>query len=181
MGGSDISRVTCRSGSAKIVLWPVHPSLIFLEMTINSTWCTVAHTLWIFLLHGLVRLPQIPGISTFLFSSKLQYPNMGAHPASYSVGTGGSFPEGKTTKAWSWPLTPSSTEVKNEWSRTSTPPICFHGVRMSQLCLHLPHPRVRSFPVPTHIVTDWQIHTIHAIKPTKALMLNNILFTHNLS
>jgi hypothetical protein len=29
----------------------------------------------------------------------------GAHPASYPVGTGGSFPGGKATGAWSWPLT----------------------------------------------------------------------------
>jgi hypothetical protein len=29
----------------------------------------------------------------------------GVHPASYPVGTGGSFPEGKAARAWSWPLT----------------------------------------------------------------------------
>jgi hypothetical protein len=34
------------------------------------------------------------------------------HPASYSLGTRGSFPGGKEAEAWSWPLTPSSAEVK---------------------------------------------------------------------
>jgi hypothetical protein len=29
----------------------------------------------------------------------------GAHPASYPIGTGGSFPGGKAAGAWSWPLT----------------------------------------------------------------------------
>jgi hypothetical protein len=30
----------------------------------------------------------------------------GAHPASYPMGTKGSFPGGKVAGAWSWPLTP---------------------------------------------------------------------------
>jgi hypothetical protein len=38
----------------------------------------------------------------------------GAHPASYQMNTRGSFPGGKAVGAWSWPLTPSSAEVK-EW------------------------------------------------------------------
>jgi len=29
----------------------------------------------------------------------------GAQPASYPMGTGGSFPLGKAAGAWSWPLT----------------------------------------------------------------------------
>jgi hypothetical protein len=29
----------------------------------------------------------------------------GAHPASYPMGTGGSFPGGKAAGAWSWPHT----------------------------------------------------------------------------
>jgi hypothetical protein len=36
----------------------------------------------------------------------------GAHPASYPMGTWGSFLGGKATGAWSWPLTPSSSDVK---------------------------------------------------------------------
>jgi hypothetical protein len=45
----------------------------------------------------------------------------GAHPASNPIGTRGSFPGGKAADAWSWPLTPSSAEVKNAWLYTSTP------------------------------------------------------------
>jgi len=29
----------------------------------------------------------------------------GAHPASYTMGTGGSLARGKAAEAWSWPLT----------------------------------------------------------------------------
>jgi hypothetical protein len=38
----------------------------------------------------------------------------GAHPASYPMGTRGSFSRGKAVGAWSWPSPPSSAEVK-EW------------------------------------------------------------------
>lgn len=34
---------------------------------------------------------------------------------------GGHFPRGKEARAWSWPHTPSSTEIKNAWSYTSGP------------------------------------------------------------
>jgi len=37
-----------------------------------------------------------------------------ANPASYPMDTGG-----KAAGAWSWPLTPSSAEIKNGWSYTS--------------------------------------------------------------
>jgi len=47
----------------------------------------------------------------------------GAHPASYWMGTGS-----KVAGAWSWPLTSSSTEVKNVWSYTSTCSIHLHGI-----------------------------------------------------
>jgi hypothetical protein len=32
-------------------------------------------------------------------------PGTGAHPASYKIGAGGSYPGGKAAGAWSWPLT----------------------------------------------------------------------------
>jgi hypothetical protein len=48
-----------------------------------------------------------PGrVKNFLFSTST---GSGAHPVSYSIGTGGSFPEGKVAGAWSWP---TSAEVK---------------------------------------------------------------------
>jgi hypothetical protein len=46
----------------------------------------------------------------------------GAYPASYPMGTRGSFPGGKAAGAWSWPLVPRS---KNEWNYTSTPEYAF--------------------------------------------------------
>jgi len=36
----------------------------------------------------------------------------GAHPASNRMGTRGSFPGDKAARAWSWPLTTTSAEVK---------------------------------------------------------------------
>jgi hypothetical protein len=38
----------------------------------------------------------------------------------------------KAAGAWSEPLSPYSAEVKNEWSYTSTPPACLHGVDRRQ-------------------------------------------------
>jgi hypothetical protein len=45
----------------------------------------------------------------------------GLHPASYSMGTGGSFPGGKAAGAEADHSTPSSSEVKNAWCYTSIP------------------------------------------------------------
>jgi hypothetical protein len=56
----------------------------------------------------------------------------GAHPASYLMGTRGSFPEGKT--AGGVMLTTHLHLVlrsKNEWRYTSTPRIRLHGVVLS--------------------------------------------------
>jgi hypothetical protein len=54
-----------------------------------------------------------------------------AHPASYPVGTGGSFLGGKAAGREADHSLPSSSEVKNAWSYTSTPPIRLHGVVLS--------------------------------------------------
>jgi len=43
-----------------------------------------------------------------------------AHPASYSIGSGGSFPGGKAAGTWSCPLTSTYRKVTNVWSYTST-------------------------------------------------------------
>jgi hypothetical protein len=50
----------------------------------------------------------------------------GAHPASYPMGTMGSFSGGREAEY----LPPSSAEVKNAWSYTSTP-LRLHGVVLS--------------------------------------------------
>jgi hypothetical protein len=49
----------------------------------------------------------------------------GVHPASYPMGTRGSFLGSKAAGAWSWPLNPSSARSKNQWSYTSIPQYAF--------------------------------------------------------
>jgi hypothetical protein len=55
----------------------------------------------------------------------------GAHPASYPMGTRGSFPGVKRPGREADHSPPSSAEAKNAWSYTSTTPICLHGVVLS--------------------------------------------------
>jgi hypothetical protein len=55
----------------------------------------------------------------------------GAHPASYPMGTGGSFTGDKVPGREADHSPPSSAEVKNAWSYTSTPLIRLHGVVLS--------------------------------------------------
>jgi len=47
----------------------------------------------------------------------------GAQPASYPMGTGGSYPGDKAAGTWSWPSLPSSAEVKYAWNYNFTPPV----------------------------------------------------------
>jgi hypothetical protein len=49
-----------------------------------------------------VRFPA--GVGNFSVHHRVQN-GSGAHPASYPMGTRGSFPGGKATGSWSWPLT----------------------------------------------------------------------------
>jgi hypothetical protein len=49
-----------------------------------------------------VRFPA--GAGNFSLHHRLQN-GSGAHPASYPMGTRGSFPGGKAAGAWNWPLT----------------------------------------------------------------------------
>jgi hypothetical protein len=71
-----------------------------------------------------VRIPRGRGISLF---SKTVQTAPGAHPTSYSIGTRVS-PGLKLLERDAGHSTPSSAQVKNEWSCTSTPPICPHGM-----------------------------------------------------
>jgi hypothetical protein len=49
-----------------------------------------------------VRFPE--GAGNFSLHHRIQN-GCGARPASYPIGTRGSFPGGKAAGAWSWPLT----------------------------------------------------------------------------
>jgi hypothetical protein len=52
----------------------------------------------------------------------------GAHPASYPLGTGGLSLVVEHPRHEADHSPPSSAEVKNSWSYTSTPRICLHGM-----------------------------------------------------
>jgi hypothetical protein len=71
-----------------------------------------------------VRIPAGQGI----FSSRKPLTGSRSHTFSYSIGVGGSFPEVKRPGSEVDCSPPSSNEVKNEWSYTSTAPICVHGM-----------------------------------------------------
>jgi hypothetical protein len=69
-----------------------------------------------------VRFPT--GAGNFSLRHRVQT-GSGAHTVSYPTDTEGSFSGSKAAWAWSWPYTPSSAEVKNAWSYTSTPQYVF--------------------------------------------------------
>jgi hypothetical protein len=58
------------------------------------------------------------------YRSSSKHSGSETHPASYSLGTGCSFPGGKVTGVWGWRRSPPvSAEMKNHWSYTSAPHI----------------------------------------------------------
>jgi hypothetical protein len=71
-----------------------------------------------------VRFPT--GAENFSLHYRVQN-GSGAHPASYTMGTRGSF-LGSVTLSTHLHLVPRS---KNEWSYTFTPPIRLHGVMLN--------------------------------------------------
>jgi hypothetical protein len=76
------------------------PLLQILKSQDNSVGIVTGHRLddWIIA----IRFPAVAG------NFSLQYcvqTGSGAHPASYPMGTGGSFPGSKVATVWSWPLT----------------------------------------------------------------------------
>ena len=68
------------------------------------------------------------------FSSPKVHTGPGSHPFSYSVGTG-VFPGVKRSGREVDHSCPFSAVVKNEWSCTSTPPLCRRGVTGTTFCL----------------------------------------------
>ena len=83
------------------------------------------------LFYSVVRLPygaRGSGVRMMTEKNPLfpKYPyRSGAQPISYSVGSE-VLSRGKAAEVWSY-SSPSSTDVKNEWSYASTPPLCLHG------------------------------------------------------
>jgi hypothetical protein len=80
-----------------------------------------------------VRLPAGAGNS---FHHRVQT-GSGVHPASYLTGTSGSFPGGKAAGHEADHSPPSSAEVKNAWSYTSTPQYVFMAWCQGQLYLYV--------------------------------------------
>jgi len=79
-----------------------------------------------------------------------------AHPASYPMGNRGSLPAGKAAGAWSWPSPPSSAEVKNAWSSTSTPQYAF------VVCCSVKKSIVTTLPLP--LLAGWRCLMLSFIK-----------------
>jgi hypothetical protein len=78
-----------------------------------------------FISHGC----YIPSISSFVIWSPYRVQNgSGAHPASFLMRSRGSFSRVKRSGDEADHSPPSSAEVKNAWSCTSTPPIRLRGV-----------------------------------------------------
>jgi hypothetical protein len=75
-----------------------------------------------------VRFPV--GAGNFSLYHRVQN-GFGARPASHPMGTRGSFPGVKRPGREADHSPPSSAEVKNIWSYTSTPPISLNGVLLS--------------------------------------------------
>jgi hypothetical protein len=79
--------------------------------------CSCHHTVWHYIVWagwscdstvstvpGLMARVLFLAVKNFSFLHSVQ-PDSGAHPASYPMGTKGSFPRGKVARVWSWPLT----------------------------------------------------------------------------
>jgi hypothetical protein len=73
---------------------------------------------------GLPEFRDQAGAGNFPLCHRVQT-GSGAHPASYPVGTRGSFPSGKWPGCEADHSPPSSAEVNNAWSYTSTPQYAF--------------------------------------------------------
>jgi len=66
----------------------------------------------------------LSGAGNFFLRHRIQR-GFGAHPDSYRTGTGGPYPGVKRPGREADHSPPSSAEVKNAWSYTSTPPHVF--------------------------------------------------------
>jgi hypothetical protein len=89
-----------------------------------------------------VRFPA--GAGNFSLHHHVQNGSM-AHPTSYPVGTRGPFPGAKAAGAWSWPLTPSSAEVKERVKLCLHSPISLHSVVLTRTTLPLAHNTLITF------------------------------------
>lgn len=78
------------------------------------------------------------GQEIFFFLRNIQT-GCDAHPASYSVGIGGSFPESKEPGCEIDHSPLFSAVVKNEWLSMSAPPVCLHDVHRNSFIIYFHH------------------------------------------
>ena len=84
---------------------------------------------------GMVRDPDPAGYNTFFFSPKR--PDQFCCPRNLlSNGYWGTFPGVKRPGRDADYSPPTIAEVKHEWSYTSTPCLCFHGVARDKLTFY---------------------------------------------
>jgi hypothetical protein len=81
-----------------------------------------------------VRFPA--GAGNFSLHHRVQN-GSGAHPASYPVDTGGSFPEDKAAGAWSWPLT--SIKCRGQRMSGAIPPLPQYAFMVKRTSCEAPH------------------------------------------
>lgn len=76
-----------------------------------------------------MRLIRLVTLATYDFClfQKVQTVS-GGHTASYSVDTGGLYLREQSGRAPTCHSSPSSAQIKNEWSHSYAPPMCLHGV-----------------------------------------------------
>jgi hypothetical protein len=112
--------------------------------SLETPWCSFpSEATWLKKLHVLIdsligiglddrgsRVQFSAGAENFSLHHRVQR-GSGAHPASYPMGTGTLSLGVKRPRREADHSPPSSAEVKNEWSYTSTPPIRLHGVVLS--------------------------------------------------
>jgi hypothetical protein len=101
----------------------------------------------------------------------------GAHTASCSIGTLVLSQGGKAVGAWCWPLT-SGTEVKSDWSCTSTVPLRLHGMNRDNFTFNcFVHAGSCHIWSPVLRVITCQLYGEELLKKTECCMLSSGWFT----
>jgi hypothetical protein len=109
-----------------------HMSHIFSHASFMLKVCHIQCGAWVAQWYnpGLRRFETRQGAGNFSLHHRVQTVS-GALPASYRMGTRGSFPGENRTGREAEHSPSSSAEVKNALRYSSTPPICLHGVMLS--------------------------------------------------
>jgi len=77
---------------------------IVIQVNLVSESCTICSSRSRRPVRKLLDMPSYANTVLWIYLTQKQN-GSGAHPASYPMGTRGSFPGGKAVGAWSWPFT----------------------------------------------------------------------------